>query len=181
MNSRNRLVCALAIILCGATTQPAVMNVRVVVDFSKPLEKLKALNGVCNGPYAYGENAKLDGYHAEAHFPWTRLHDVHWPCPDAVDVSTIFPIFEADADDPKNYTFAKTDDYLAAIVKNHSRIVFRLGESIEPWTHYHNHPPANFDKWTRICIHIIRHHNEGCPSGSLDPVAKRERPSARTC
>jgi hypothetical protein len=137
----------------------------VTVDFAKPAGRIKPLNGVCNGPYAYGENAKLEGYHAEAAFPFTRLHDVHWPYSDAVDVSTIFPIFDADPDDPKNYTFAKTDDYLAAIVKNRSQIVYRLGESIEPWTRYHNHPPKDFAKWARICVNIIRHYNDGWAKG----------------
>ena len=137
----------------------------VTVDFAKPAGRIKPLNGVCNGPYAYGENAKLEGYHAEAAFPFTRLHDVHWPYSDAVDVSTIFPIFAADPDDPQNYTFAKTDDYLAAIVKNRSQIVYRLGESIEPWTRYHNHPPKDFAKWARICVNIIRHYNEGWAGG----------------
>lgn len=165
MRSAALVLCCLSLCLYGATTRPADQTIQITVDFSKPLGKLKLLNGVCNGPYAYGENAKLNSYHAEAHFPWTRLHDVHWPSPDAVDVSTIFPIFNADADDPKNYTFAKTDDYLAAIVKNHSHIVYRLGESIEPWTHYHNHPPADYTKWTKICLNIIRHYNEGWDNG----------------
>ncbi|MGA2866629.1 MAG: hypothetical protein ABSF95_19310 [Verrucomicrobiota bacterium] len=137
----------------------------LTVDFAKPVGRIKPLHGVCNGPFAYGENAKLEGYHAEAGFPYARLHDVHWPCPDAVDVSTIFPLFTADADDPKNYSFAKTDDYLAAIVRNKSRIIYRLGESIEPWTHYHNHPPEDFQKWARVCVNIIRHYNEGWAKG----------------
>jgi hypothetical protein len=149
----------------GAWTHAAEPRQNVTVDFAKSLGKIKPLHGVCNGPFAYGENAKLEGYHALAGFPYTRLHDVHWPYPDAVDVSTIFPIFDASADDPKNYTFAKTDDYLAAIVKNKSQIVYRLGESIEPWTRYHDHPPKDFQKWATICVNIIRHYNEGWANG----------------
>jgi xylan 1,4-beta-xylosidase len=82
-----------------------------------------------------------------------------------VDISTLFPLFDADPEDPKNYTFAKTDDYLAAIVRNKGQIIYRLGESIEPWTHYHNHPPKDFSKWARICINVIRHYNEGWANG----------------
>jgi hypothetical protein len=157
----------------------------LTIDFAKPQGKIKPLHGVCNGPFVCGENrvygangeiegfmgyhpepvCKLEEYHAEAGFPYTRLHDVHWPCPDAVDVSTIFPLFQADSDDPKYYTFAKTDDYLAAIVRNNSQIIYRLGESIEHWTHYHNHPPEDFQKWARICVNIIRHYNEGWATG----------------
>jgi hypothetical protein len=149
---------------CGLASS-AEPRQHVTVDFSKPSGRIKPLHGVCNGPYAYGENAKLEGYHTEAGFPWTRLHDVHWPYSDAVDVSTIFPIFDADVDDPNNYTFAKTDDYLAAIIKNRSQIVYRLGESIEPWTRYHNHPPKNYQKWAKVCVNIIRHYNEGWAKG----------------
>ena len=152
-------------LLLGASLASAAPAADLTIDFAKPLGKIKPLHGVCNGPFACGENAKLEGYHAEAGFPYARLHDVHWPCPDAVDVSTVFPLFEADPDNPKNYTFAKTDDYLAAIVGNKSEVIYRLGESIEPWTHYHNHPPEDFPKWARICVNIIRHYNEGWARG----------------
>jgi xylan 1,4-beta-xylosidase len=131
-----------------------------VVDFATTIGRIKPLHGVNNGPVVRGENADLSGYHSDAGFPYTRLHDVHWPHPDAVDVSTIFPLFHADADDPQNYTFAKTDDYVAAIVKNNSQIVFRLGESIEPWTKFHSHPPTDFKKWAKVCVNIVRHYND---------------------
>jgi xylan 1,4-beta-xylosidase len=137
----------------------------LIVDVAKPLGPVKALHGVNHGPLANGENARLNSYHAEAGFPSTRLHDCHWPFPDVVDVSCIFPLFNADPEDPQNYLFAKTDAYLAAIVANHSSITYRLGQSIEPWTRYHTDPPADFQKWTTICLHIIRHYNEGWDNG----------------
>ena len=103
----------------------------VVVDFAKSLGKIRALHGVCNGPVVWGANDDLMKYHAEAGFPSTRLHDMHWPCPDVVDVPCIFPIFDADPDDAKYYCFTKTDVYLAPIVKNGSQITYRLGTSME--------------------------------------------------
>lgn len=146
-----------------AQSPPVEANVRV--DFSTTIGAIRPLHGVNNGPITRGENADLSGYHATAGFPHTRLHDVHWPHPDVVDVSTIFPLFHADPDDPANYTFAKTDDYIAAIVRNKSQVIFRLGESIEPWTTYHNHPPADFERWAKICVHIVRHYNDGWANG----------------
>lgn len=137
----------------------------LVIDLDKPLGHVKALHGVNHGPLANGENARLNSYHAEAGFPSTRLHDCHWPFPDVVDVSCIFPIFSADPEDSQNYLFAKTDAYLAAIVANHSSITYRLGQCIEPWTKYDTYPPADFQKWTSICLHIIRHYNEGWDKG----------------
>jgi hypothetical protein len=157
---------ARAAALLAAASQPLFADPpEFTVDFARPVGRWKALHGVNNGPYDYGEHAKLDGFHAEAGFPSTRLHDVHWPHPDAVDIHCVFPRFDADADDPGNYTFAKTDDYVAAIVRNKSQIVYRLGESIEPWTRYHNHPPKDAQKWAKICVNIIRHYNEGWANG----------------
>lgn len=144
----------------------------IVLDFAKPAGKIRALHGVNNGPVAWGANDDLTPYHAEAGFPSTRLHDAHWPCPDVVDVPCIFPIFDADADDPKYYCFTKTDAYLAPIVKNGSRITYRLGTSIEcrlrhliPGGGLENHPPRDYAKWAKICVNIIRHYNDGWANG----------------
>ena len=137
----------------------------IKVDFSKMSGAIKPLNGVNNGPLVLGVNADLSVYHAEAGFPFTRLHDPGWPSPDVVDIPVIFPNFEADPDDSNNYNFKKTDDYIAAIVKNNSEIIFRLGTSIEHYTQYYIHPPKDYDKWAKICTNIIRHYNEGWANG----------------
>lgn len=73
----------------------------------------------------------------------------------------------ADADDPKYYTFAKTDAYIAAIIKNGTQITYRLGESIESRSRqysnggFHVQPPKDNAKLAKICVNIIRHCNEG--------------------
>ena len=138
----------------------------ITIDFSKVKGKIKNLNGVNNGPFRYGpQSAPIEVYHAEAEFPFTRLHDVNWPNSEAIDIHAIFPIFDADADDPKNYIFKKSDDYITAIIKNKSEIIYRLGESIEHTTTYFIHPPLDFSKWAKICVNIIRHYNEGWNNG----------------
>jgi len=138
---------------------------QIRVDCGAPAGRIKAIHGVNNGPLANGENAKLGRWYAEAGFPVARLHDVRWPSPDACDVSTIFPLAHLDPDDPRNYLFAKTDDYLAAILAAKSRIVYRLGQSIEPWSKYHTHPPADMDRFAKVCVNIIRHYNDGWADG----------------
>ena len=136
------------------------------IDFSKLIGKFKNINGVNDGPFDYGpQSAPIAAYHAEAAFPFTRLHDVNWPNGDAVDIHAIFPIFNADVDDPKNYLFEKTDDYISAIIKNKSEIIYRLGESIEHKTQYFIHPPLDYSKWAKICVNIIRHYNDGWDNG----------------
>jgi len=136
------------------------------IDFGSTTGRIKPVNGVCNGPYVLGSHtSNMEKLHAEAAFPHVRLHDCHWPNPNVVDVPCIFPLFHADPDDPANYIFAPTDDYLAAIVKNGAEIIYRLGVSIEHKTAYYIHPPKDFGKWARICVNIIRHYNEGWANG----------------
>ena len=143
----------------------------VVVDFAKGAGKIRALHGVNNGPVSWGASADLTSYHKEAGFPSARLHDCHYAGANVVDIHFIFPIFDADADDPRYYRFAETDAYLAAIVNNGEQITYRLGESIECRSRaysdggFYVHPPKDFAKWTNICIHIIRHYNEGWAAG----------------
>lgn len=143
----------------------------IVVDFAKSAGKIRALHGVNNGPVSWGIAADLTKYHKEAGFPSSRLHDCLYSGQDVADVHCVFPIFDADADDPKYYTFAKTDAYIAAIVKNGTQITYRLGESIESRSRQYSnggfyvHPPKDFAKWAKICVNIIRHYNEGWANG----------------
>jgi hypothetical protein len=147
------------------------VQTNATVDFAKPAGKIRALHGVNNGPLVWGYADDLTKYHADAGFPSTRLHDSHWPCPDVVDIAYIFPIFDADADDPKFYRFTTTDAYLAPIVKNGSRITYRFGASAENRVRnvfkggLYTRPPKDYAKWAKICVNIIRHYNEGWANG----------------
>jgi hypothetical protein len=145
----------------------ASINDTITVDFGAAVGKrVKALHGVNGGPFSQGaETDDLIGYHAGAGFPHTRLHDCRWPSPNVVDIPCVFPLFHAEADDVRNYVFAPTDDYLAPIVKNGSQIIYRLGTGIEHKTHYYVNPPKDFRKWADICVHLIRHYNEGWANG----------------
>jgi hypothetical protein len=137
----------------------------IAVNFAKSAGRIRAIHGVCNGPVAYGENPDLKPWFKEAGFPTARLHDCHWPSPDVVDVSTIFPLSHLDPDDPRNYTFAKTDAYIQGLVDCGTKIVYRLGQSIEHGTAYHIQPPADMEKFARVCVNIVRHYNEGWADG----------------
>ena len=143
----------------------------VVVDFAKSIGKIRAIHGVGNGPVNWGAFADLTNYHKEAGFPSARLSDCAYVGLDAVDIHCVFPIFDADADDSKYYTFAKTDAYLDGIVKNGTQITYRLGETIEGRSCHrfkgglYTHPPKDYAKWAKICVNIIRHYNEGWANG----------------
>jgi len=118
------------ILLMFWAMSPCVFAVELAVDCSKAAGEIRALHGVNSGPLNNGGTVDLSKEFREIGVPLTRLHDCHWPNPDVVDIHTIFPDFKADPLRPESYTFDRTDDYIQAIVKVGSGIVFRLGESI---------------------------------------------------
>ena len=93
-----------------------------------------------------------------------RFHDcaLQNPGHQLLDVSRIFPLLHLDENDPKNYFFAQTDDYLSTISDMDAEIDFRLGESID-----HSlfgrliKVPDDIDKWARVCRKIIGHYMNG--------------------
>ena len=136
------------------------------VDYSRVSGAIRPLHGVNNGPLNWGGLTDLSPFHAELGVPYTRLHDPHWPNPDVVDINAVFPDFDADPSDPASYTFARSDDYIAAIVKLGSQIIYRLGHGIEHTARkFHTLPPADYARWAQICLGIIRHYNEGWADG----------------
>ena len=155
----------LASCACSAAEKTGDLNIQV--DFATGIGTLKALNGVNGGPRTVGRHSgDLVTLHKEAGFPSVRLHDCNWPHPDVVDIPAIFPLFHLDADDPKNYQFAKTDAYIKPIIENGASILFRMGVSIEHKApRFHVAPPEDFEKWTKICVNILRHYNDGWADG----------------
>lgn len=142
-------------------------SAEIVVDLHQKTGPFRPLHGVNLGPIQMNGWFDFSREFKELGFPLTRLHDCPYAVPETVDVHSIFPIFDADPHDPKNYRFAITDDYIQAILDTGSQIVYRLGETIEHYTRnkYFVHPPADFQKWATICLNIIRHYNEGWAKG----------------
>jgi hypothetical protein len=59
-----------------------------------------------------------------------------------------------------------TDLYLDSIRNTGAEIFYRLGESSEPYAHkIYARAPRDFEKWARICEHIVMHYNEGWANG----------------
>lgn len=138
----------------------------ILVNFTDLSGPLKKLHGVNNGPVSFGTLVDVSDYYRDAGIPLVRLHDTNWPHPREVDIHTIFPDFDKDADNPASYDFSRTDVYLAQILATGARIVYRLGVSIEhAATKYYTHPPKDYHQWAKICIGIIRHYNEGWADG----------------
>jgi hypothetical protein len=136
------------------------------VDAGRSLGTVRAIQGVNGGPVCYGSVVDLSAYHRALGIPLTRTHDANWPARDVVDIHAVFPDFYADTYSPASYRFAPTDDYLKSILATGSKVMYRLGESIEHTPRkYYVHKPADFDHWAKICLGVIRHYNEGWADG----------------
>ena len=138
------------------------------VDFGKKTGAIKPMNGVNSGPKTKVFTYDATDLFKEANIAISRLHDVEYPygSGEFVDIHCVFPNFDADVDDPASYNFELTDCYIKAILDSGSKVMYRLGESIEhaPVVRHIN-PPKDFLKWAKIGEHIIRHYNEGWANG----------------
>ena len=136
---------------------------------------VKPVNGVGQPPMVGAlRDWPMFHYLQEAGIPYSRLHDVGgWLGGGLyVDIPNLFPVFDADENDPANYRFAFTDSLMAALDAHGVEPYFRLGVTIENWVAYparlppvNSVPPKDFAKWARICEHVIRHYTEGWSGG----------------
>ena len=145
----------------------------VKVDFGSPAGPVKPVNAVGQPPLV-GKLKQYVMFHylKEAGIPYSRLHDVGgWLGGGLfVDIPNLFPNFDSDETDPKNYRFAYTDSLMKALDENHVEPFFRLGVTIENFAAWgyppvNIHPPKDYAKWARICEHVIRHYTEGWADG----------------
>lgn len=151
----------------------------IAIDFSAVQGSVKPVNGVGQPPMIGAlQDWYMMHYMKEAGIPYARLHDVGgWMGQGLyVDIPNLFPDFEADEDDPKNYRFVYTDSLIKSLVDNGVEPFFRLGVTIENFVEWgmppvRCMPPSDFSKWARICEHIIRHYTEGWAAGYRYKIA----------
>lgn len=145
------------------------------INFQSIIGKIKPMHAVGQPPFKGGGFGKGHDFSPmqilkDAHIPYSRLHDVGgaFGSNRFVDIPNIFRNFDADVDDPASYDFTFTDTLINALMEYGVSPYFRLGVTIENQCvvkAYHIHPPKDYDKWARICEHIIRHYNEGWADG----------------
>ena len=99
------------------------------VNFSQAIGAIKPVNGVNNGPLTCNFSQDARPYFKEARIPFSRLHDTEYPfgAGEFVDVHCLFRNFGCDENDPANYNFTLTDEYLKAIDECGTKIIYRLG------------------------------------------------------
>ena len=136
------------------------------VDCGTVIGRVRPLHGGNCGPVSAGGLVDVSDAFRALEIPLTRLHDCHWPDPNVVDVHAVFPDPKADPADPASYDFGRTDAYVRSVLATGSRVVYRLGESIEHTpVKYRVHPPADVERWAAACCGIVRHYNEGWADG----------------
>ena len=151
------------------------MLLSVVVAWDAATGPVKPVNGIGQPPMV-GQCRSWDMMHylREAGIPYSRLHDVGgWMGQGLyVDIPNVFPDFDADETDPKNYRFQFTDSLVKVLDRNGVEPFYRLGVTIENFVDYpegfpglRSKPPKDFAKWGRICEHVIRHYTEGWADG----------------
>lgn len=139
----------------------------IVVSDRKNKGPIKLVNGVNGCPI--GEDAIAAWKAAE--IPFARTHDLNlihgYGAPYVIDVPWIFRDFDADENDPKSYDFTCTDALIQRIRDVGCEPLYRLGGAYEGRLvkKYNIFPPKDFNKWARICEHIIAHYNEGWADG----------------
>ena len=141
-------------------------NVRIFPD--EIIGKIKPLHGVGSGPVTNHFTFDATEEFRDAGIPFGRTHDIEYPfgMGEFIDIHCIFPDFDKDENDPKSYNFVFTDEYLKAMKAAGTEPFYRLGATIEhqPIKRY-IFPPKDYEKWARVCSHIIAHYNEGWANG----------------
>lgn len=134
----------------------------------QPSGQVKPLHGVNLGPIDMNWSLDFSDAFKRLAIPSVRLHDASHTCLDVADLHCIFPSPLADPNDPENYFFEQTDDYLNAIRATGADIYFRLGETLE---HQPRKKYVEPERWgspeqlASVCAHIVRHYNDGWANG----------------
>lgn len=141
------------------------------IDLNNHGGPIKPMNAVNNGPSG-SKVRRIKGNfndYAAANIPFARNHDASFYSgyggEHTVDVHRIFKNFDADENNPASYVFEPTDDYISDTISAGTKVFYRLGASIEHGYKEGTYPPKNFEKWARICEHIILHYTEGWADG----------------
>ncbi len=105
----------------------------------------------------------------ELHFDSVRTHD--WPLCNPgmriIDTHFIFPLQDKDPADPANYFFDATDEVLRQVLQTGTKVLYRLGTSIEhnKYAHFNTQMPKDFHHYAEILAGIVRHYTRGWANG----------------
>ena len=102
-------------------------------------------------------------------FPAVRNHD--WALNNSgqrmIDTHFVFPLEHLDPSDERNYVFGPSDEAIRLVYEAGSKVLYRLGTSIEhtkDW-HFNANPPKDANHFAEVCSGIIRHYTQGWCNG----------------
>ena len=142
---------------------------KLTVDLTKKIGKIKPLHGGGQpnlSSTGFNDFRVLSGIGV----PYSRLHDVGgaFGGNKYVDIPNLFRDFSADENDPASYDFTFTDRLLEDLVNAGIEPYFRLGVTIENGASvktYTIDPPSDYEKWARVCEHVMAHYLRGWANG----------------
>lgn len=144
----------------------------IKINTSEITGNIKPMHAVNNGPTKEEADQVRGNFklYKALNIPYARNHDASlsevYGCGHVVDVHNIFPDFNRNPEDETAYDFKVTDLYTKTIFDAGTEVFYRLGSSIEHWVKkYGTIVPADFEKWAKICEHIIMHYTEGWADG----------------
>ena len=138
---------------------PKTQHATVRVDFSLPLDRVKPMHGMCNGPVSYG--ADISALYRDIGVPSVRFAGTDTAISAfAVDISRIFKNWSADPHDASNYDFVATDEYVRAAHDCGAKVIFRLGESLDRSGSKTCELPIDADVWCEVATNVIKHYND---------------------
>ena len=145
-------------------------NREIRVDFEKRNGRIKPLHCINGGPRSGGYGLPFDfsDEFVRMGIPLVRTSGSagEYGLNQFINIHCIFPDFDADENLEESYNFLPTDLYLDSIRSTGAEIFYRLGESAEPYSYkIYARAPKDFEKWARICEHVIMHYNEGWANG----------------
>jgi len=140
----------------------------LTVDFSKHCGQIKRELTCTNYAPTLSTGYASNKYFKELRSYATRTHDLAvttWG-QHVFDTKMIFPLEHRDPADPNNYLFRQTDDVVANIYAQGTKVYFRLGTSIEVSPIPFNAvSPKDYHHYAEVCAGIIRHYTRGWANG----------------
>ncbi len=142
----------------------------ITVDFGKKCGRIKPLCGINGAPRSGGVGLPYDftEEYISMRVPVVRVgaSSGDYGYNQYLNIHSIFPDFTADESLEESYNFLPTDLYLTSVKSTGAEIIYCLGESCEPYSRkLYARAPEDYEKWARICEHIIMHYNEMWASG----------------
>jgi xylan 1,4-beta-xylosidase len=150
---------------------PSTNEKTAAVDFGAPKGKLRRrLHSSGFMPNISAQNiSDFTPAFEKLHFLEARTHDQALVNEGqrVVDTHFVFPMMNADPADPDNYFFAATDFLLETCLASGTKIMYRLGTSIEHTRgrHFNAIMPRDFEKYAEVLAGIVRHYNRGWANG----------------